>query len=138
MIFKRILISMIVIISLIQFITSLTTTETKPKDPAVTNTEVKQKGPAKSKSATTTTDPTEVGINPDEDTAKIPEKSTSLRHKFIIKPLKSIVLPFRFLWGKLKNFMNKRQNKNKKETAKSAVSESRGEYADENNKIYNA
>ncbi|CAI6345464.1 unnamed protein product [Macrosiphum euphorbiae] len=104
MISKRMLMSMIVIISLIQVVTCQTSTETKPNDPAVTKTGFKPKGPAKSKSATTATDPTEVGINPDEDTPKIPEKPTSLRHKFIIKPIKSIFSAIRSLWRKFKNF----------------------------------
>ncbi|XP_029343333.1 uncharacterized protein LOC100169619 isoform X2 [Acyrthosiphon pisum] len=116
------------------FFLFITCPETNPKDPAVTKPGVKSKGPAKSKSATTTTESTEVGINPDEDTAKIPKKSTSLRHKFIIKPIKSIFWPVRFLWGKFKNFKNKGQNKNKKvKPGKPIVSESSEEYVDENN-----
>jgi len=77
-------------------------------------------------------------MNPDEDTSedtvKIPEKPKSLRHKFIIKPIKSIFWRVRSLLGKFKNLFYKGQNKIKKETAKPAVSESSGEKVDANNK----
>jgi len=68
-------------------------------------------------------------MNTDEDTAKVPGKPISLRHK-IVKPIKWMFSPIQFLWRKFKNVMNKYLIENKKQTAKPEKSEFSGENVD--------
>ncbi|XP_026806554.1 uncharacterized protein LOC113549446 [Rhopalosiphum maidis] len=116
MISKRILISMIVIISLAEFITC--PSATKP-DPAASKTGVKPRVIPASKSGVgkpgaTATKPTDSGMDPDNSEMES-EKPNGLRQKFF-RPIRFIFWPVRFLWGKFKNLKNKLQQNNNMET----------------------
>ncbi|XP_022167187.1 uncharacterized protein LOC111031510 isoform X2 [Myzus persicae] len=82
-----------------------TKAEKSPKYPAISK-------PEPSKSETTGADPTGAGMNLDEDTAVEPVKPPGL-HQKILKRIKSVFWPIRFVYGKFKNLKNKVQNRNK-------------------------
>ncbi|XP_060853467.1 uncharacterized protein LOC132931606 [Rhopalosiphum padi] len=117
MISKRILISMIVIISLAEFITCPSATQPDPA--ASKKTGVKPRATPKAgitpKTGPSAIEPTDPGMDPDDETATESEKSNGLRKK-LLRPIKFIFLPLRLLWGKFKDLKNRVQQKNNKES----------------------
>ncbi|XP_025205428.1 uncharacterized protein LOC112601834 [Melanaphis sacchari] len=105
MISKRILISAIFIIFLVQFITCPTTTELTDLASPETKPKAKYASTSKSgasKAEITTTDPTDLEIDQDDETMKKSNKSNG-PYKYLSKFIQSICWPLRYFWGKLKN-----------------------------------
>jgi len=62
-------------------------------------------------------------MDPDDDTAKLLDKTTYNISQIFLMPIKVIFWPFRFLWGKFKNSKINKAQENKKKATKKPINE---------------